>query len=479
MIQFKMKKSALAVSIVFICFSASLANAETWMEDFYNQAGASMNVTGPGSYQSQSGNVITGGGLSVRIPPKNIQLYNFNPPNLKMGCGGIDLWAGSFGFINKAQFVAFLRNIGQNALGFFFELALKTMAPEIHGVIKGLQDAAQKMNNNSLNACETTKRMFSDNVPELSEGAGFEERAKSFATALGNVGDRLSAIDTYAPNLKKTIDDLKNVKLTNPTAIINSGGQEQKPIGDYNLVQRVLTASGPSIFSDDEVNLIMSLTGTIIVKTPTTNTDPNEIIETHIPPTITHLTDFIGNRTTLTSYKLNECGNPGACLYFLNPTKNVKSFAYIAHEKITAIRDKIRDAQAQDATVVQYLEQSTIPIYRLLAAATRPQREDISQNIVDTYSDTVAVDMTSRFIKSILAEVLRKTDTLTPSSSEEDKLKEFKKHLITLQGEADLLLQEKQMQLAEKANNIQVIEQYDRALNRALGDGIMANLAFK
>jgi conjugative transfer pilus assembly protein TraH len=38
---------------------------------------------------------------------------------------------GSFSFINKAQFVALLQNIGANAVGYAFKLALQSISPDI------------------------------------------------------------------------------------------------------------------------------------------------------------------------------------------------------------------------------------------------------------------------------------------------------------------------------------------------------------
>lgn len=475
----QLKRITLVVSFVTICFVTPLTNAETWLEDFYNQAGAGMNVTGPGAYESQSGGIITGGGLSVRIPPKNIQLYNFNPPNLKMGCGGIDLWAGSFGFINKAQFVAFLRNIGQNSLGFFFELALKTMAPEIHGVIKGLQDVAQKMNNNSLNACETTKRMFSG-IESTKEAGSFTERMQSFSTALGTIGDNITAIDTYAPNLTQVFEDLKNVKATTPAAIVNSGGEDHTPVGDYNVVYRALTASGPSVFTMDEINLIMSLTGTIIVRTPTTAAPKDVIIDQYIAPTVTNITEFIGHTGVESSFAMNICNDNTDCLaptVAASGTRQFKSFAMISQEKITSMRDKIRDAVIQDPAVINYLSQSSVPIYRLLATTARPGREKISDNIINQYSDAVAIDMTSVFVKNLMDEVARKAKTLTPSSpSEKAHLDTLMTTLKNVSDQADQLLNKKQLQLAQLSYQVTTIEQYERAMFKGMSDQQLAAL---
>src|SRR5262245_1762640 len=89
------------------------------MPDLYTEAGLYANVTGPGAYRGQTMGLLTGGSMFVRAPQRTYQLASVAGPNLKAGCGGIDLFAGSFSFINEAQFVALLKNIGQNALGYF------------------------------------------------------------------------------------------------------------------------------------------------------------------------------------------------------------------------------------------------------------------------------------------------------------------------------------------------------------------------
>jgi conjugative transfer pilus assembly protein TraH len=64
-------------------------------------------------------NLYTGGSLFLRTPSRNYQLLSAAAPSLRGGCGGIDAFAGAFSFINVDQFVAMLRNIGQNAWGCF------------------------------------------------------------------------------------------------------------------------------------------------------------------------------------------------------------------------------------------------------------------------------------------------------------------------------------------------------------------------
>jgi conjugative transfer pilus assembly protein TraH len=66
------------------------------MENLFSKMGGGANVTSAGSYKTQSGGYYTGGSIYARVPTKSYQLFNFQPPSIKAGCGGIDAHLGSF-----------------------------------------------------------------------------------------------------------------------------------------------------------------------------------------------------------------------------------------------------------------------------------------------------------------------------------------------------------------------------------------------
>ena len=104
------------------------------MQDWFNDIGAYGNVTGANAYRGQTMNFYTGGSLYMRTPVRNYPLASITPPSFRAGCGGIDLYAGSFSFINKDQFVALLRNIGNNAIGAAVDYIVRqTVGPLIEG----------------------------------------------------------------------------------------------------------------------------------------------------------------------------------------------------------------------------------------------------------------------------------------------------------------------------------------------------------
>src|SRR2546423_15603476 len=87
---------AVAWSLV-LAFPASYAgdlNAE--VTNMFNNLGAIGNYTAPGAFKGQTFNTYAGGSLYLRSPNKTYQLAAIQFPSAKGGCGGIDLFCGSF-----------------------------------------------------------------------------------------------------------------------------------------------------------------------------------------------------------------------------------------------------------------------------------------------------------------------------------------------------------------------------------------------
>src|SRR5689334_2814452 len=121
----RMKKAVcavLAATMLATPLTSLPGDLNSEMQQMFDALGTLGNVTSAGAFRGQAMDLYTGGSLMMRTPAKNYTLVNAQLPSLKAGCGGIDLFGGSFSFINKAQFVALLRNIGANAVGYAFKL---------------------------------------------------------------------------------------------------------------------------------------------------------------------------------------------------------------------------------------------------------------------------------------------------------------------------------------------------------------------
>ena len=70
--------------------------------------GAAANVTGPSAFEGQSAGYYSLGNVWTRFPQKTTNIANLQLPRARAGCGGIDIFAGSFSFINASEMVALL-----------------------------------------------------------------------------------------------------------------------------------------------------------------------------------------------------------------------------------------------------------------------------------------------------------------------------------------------------------------------------------
>ena len=106
------------------------ADVGSSMDAFLNDLGGAAQVNGPTAYQGQSAGYYSLGNVWTRFPQKTTNLVNLQLPRARAGCGGIDIFAGSFSFINASEIVAMLKAVANNAVGFAFSLAIDTVCPE-------------------------------------------------------------------------------------------------------------------------------------------------------------------------------------------------------------------------------------------------------------------------------------------------------------------------------------------------------------
>ncbi len=135
------------------------ANVGSELNSFFNDMGAAANATGPVAYQGQSAGYYSGGNIWTRFPQRSVNPVNLQLPSVKAGCGGIDVFSGSFSFINSDEIVAMLKATANNALGFAFQLAIKSISPQISATIEEMAQKAQQMNQFNMNSCETAQNL--------------------------------------------------------------------------------------------------------------------------------------------------------------------------------------------------------------------------------------------------------------------------------------------------------------------------------
>lgn len=253
------------------------------LTSFFNSIGAAANVTGASAFDGQTQNVATGGSLYVRMPQRSYNLASLQLPGARAGCGGIDLFAGSFSYINAEQFAAMIRNIGNNALGYAFQLAIDAVDPMIGNVLDKLRKASEFMNNMNINSCEAGQALVNGMVGKTNLAS--QQGCASLSAYLNLSSDRTDAIGRCSDSAQRqaTADAVRANPAARASAPLN--------IISGNLMARVLDTAYPWM-SDSEKMLLISLTGTMIIDNPD-EADATKSRIRRIPPSITSEHDVV------------------------------------------------------------------------------------------------------------------------------------------------------------------------------------------
>jgi len=263
-----------------------------------------LNTTPSGYYETQRRGVIAGGSVYSRNKILNPRLLSFVPPHIKSGCGGIDMYMGSFSFVNSEQLTQLLRAVSQNAMGYAFQLAIEGMCPTCAQVMTKLQKDIAHINQIMKNSCETAK--------QLVNGSGFKAwKDKQDFDIAGN-----AVTDWY---LKNDFFAAKENGQEPVSLAVNAGKKEEVT---KNVVHDVVKDSSVYLWfthGDEQLGrALMSLTGTVIANVQTQGGKSNAVYE-YRRPTL-EVNDLMRGG----SVKIYKCANRECLLDDGNPTETVQ-----------------------------------------------------------------------------------------------------------------------------------------------------------
>lgn len=232
------------------------ASSSDSVGDFFTAMGT-VTTTSPGVFKGQTMNHFVGGGFSYRVPQKNYQLASMAPARLNYGaCGDIDAFAGAFSFINSDQLVQMMQNIGNNAVGAIFKIALDTISPELGGVMDYMNDLAQKVNALNINSCEAATGIVTAAKDMAIDKKEIQETSL-YQTADNIYSDIVNAKDEITKNVQKRRDAMEEMK-SNP--------ELEDKMEDVNITWEALNipkTSGVNL-TNEQKRLLMTLFGAVL-----------------------------------------------------------------------------------------------------------------------------------------------------------------------------------------------------------------------
>lgn len=225
------KKKLAAWMMATLVLSPSLANAN--LNDALGSMVQTYNSTSAGAIQSQIRGGMTGGSLTARTPIMAPNIIAFDAPRWNMGCGGIDLYGGSFSFINKEQLIALMRAVASNAAGLLFKAAIQSVSPQLSNLMTEFGQLIQNMNNLAKNSCALAQLVTDSAVGGLKSMFVDSENSSNANAADGTDKDIFDGLFQMKTSPMKAL-----VAATNTSC----GGDS----ANYNLAQKALCGPGAS-----------------------------------------------------------------------------------------------------------------------------------------------------------------------------------------------------------------------------------------
>jgi conjugative transfer pilus assembly protein TraH len=381
--------TAIAMSLTLQPLRAAAGDLNAEVNDMFNSLGAIGNYTAPGAFRGQTFNTYTGGSLMMRAPNKVYQLAAIQFPSAKAGCGGIDVFGGSFSHISATEFKNMLRNITAALPGIAFQLALESVSPLLGGLTKWAKGLETWINNARINSCETAKAL----VSTAAEASGYssQETCADLAIDLGLESDRDAARRRCASDRPGILASARSS--TDPTI------RNKAPFVG-NLTWKALQRTGTAL-DDAERELIMSLVGTVIFYPEDAARDPEPIA-----PTITSISQLLygqaqGTGTNVTQHLL-RCNDTTDCATVtLDTTYTHLPFTAKVEAMMRSIADKIasRTPIPNDSPEVGFVNQTTEPVYRMLSVGTTIPGSGLADSLIAQYRDVIAADYAYVFLE--------------------------------------------------------------------------------
>lgn len=340
-----------------------------------------VNSTKGSVWKGQAAGYLTGGGLYARTANRNIQLASISLPSINAGCGGIDMYLGSFSFVNGEQITRFIKSLMSNGLGYAFDLALETLTPALKSVKDHLQTLMQAVNDTNFSSCQAAQAI------------------------VGSIGVSLSASKDYVCNsfgnssngFSDWVQSRMECGVGGKAAAMNESAQQDEKwkdmaLTDMNLSWYILNEKSKNTMAEDRQlkELMMTLMGSIIfdndsqVKTLLPSLDNPDVIKALLNGGIAQI--YVCDED-------KKCLNP----QFKNITIQKKNdLKQKVDNLLTSIIDKVeKDSGDLTEKEKNFIESTSIPVLKYLID---PMSVQLSKLLINDLTNFIAYDLLYQYI---------------------------------------------------------------------------------
>lgn len=395
--------------------SASSNNADSsFLKNNFNIV---TNTNKPEVWQDQLGGYMTGGSIHTRIPSSNLQILTLDPPSVNMGCGGIDLYGGGFGYINSKNLEKLMKNIGTSAVSYAMMLTLKSISPQISDLLENLEAIARFINGQNINSCQMGMSIAAGLSPknQAAQEMACQSRKMNNNTMAGGISDFFTA--RYDCSSSSNLNNIPK-------------GNDDMLGAEYNLVWEALKKESSGLNKADK-EFLMSLSGTLIAKKGNKNnitfTHQNSLVKDF---KLLEAMVFGGTNTALKLYicdEENNCLNPKLKTYNF---KNEDSILYKITKIMESLEQKILEENAGATEQLSpqekdFIIHTSVPIVKLISLNAGIKGHGIKNSLED-YSEVAAFDYIINYLDSLIDFIYKALSALEHAQIEGEVIKNFK-----------------------------------------------------
>lgn len=421
------------IAVLFIITTRLMATTSTSTSND-SSSNVLNNETSSSYVKSQKAHHVILGSTTKRWPSRQIHMANLRLPSIHADCNGIDIFKGAFSFINAEHLVSMLKDIGSATTGFAFYLALETVSPQIASGIKHLAKVIQEMNALNIGSCESAAALMGAVVPRHSRLHA--NTCKLMKDNGGVASDFVAARNgckeggAFRTDIDKSEDsELKNILQESCNVawyVLNQNTKWDKPLKE----------------------VLMSITGTVV-------TEPKKPYRI-LPPLILQ-EGFWEAFETGGETDIYTCDDKDKhkCLA-VGPTPRALKIdeSHTAHVKklISSIEDKLYTNKALDPLEINLIEQSRIPILKIInvMSAYHKGKAPIS---IQMYENVIAHDLLTQHIKHLVSIIRQIASNVRNAQINAEPLKQYMQQLKIVESK----LRERDQEIYRKADQIMQI----------------------
>lgn len=341
------------------------------MAEFWQDLNGYGNVSGPSSHDLQSGGYYTLGQIYLRSPRKTLDPIDIQFPSYRAGCGGIDLFAGGFSFIDADEFIDFLKAVAADSAGLIFKAGIDAVSPELGGILADLEERANTINSWNMDSCEAAQSLLGE----------VHDRAQGKSDYLCRIAGLASgAYDDGADARQKCGMD------TDKQGVIDGAGAEFSRQNEENVNRVWLALKDARLTTNrDYAEFLMSMVGMKIIYADDTGTTVPPFPP--IPMTSDAFNALLdgGPITLYRCDEIDQCLRPSRAGITIGTDE---AFRPRVEALLSSITDKARTRTALTQEEIDFVNLAPMPVYKMLVVHT--QYNNQAGNPLAAYADIIA-----------------------------------------------------------------------------------------